>query len=180
MTRKSLILSLVAIAVLSLSAMAVAGPGYGPGGCPGYGGGNGLQQQALTPEQQEKAQSLYDSYEKAIIPLREQLFAKHALLNAAVEAENPDAKIVDALSKDLGELKTKLFTERTELRKKLAEAGIQSGQGRSMGRGNGNGAGPCGGPVNCPGVSARPCQGGGPCGGAAQSPCGGPCPGYGG
>lgn len=178
MTKKTLILSLAAIAVLSLSAMAMAGPGFG--GCPGWGGGYGQASQALTPEQQEKAQDLYDAYQKAVIPLREQVLAKHALLNAALAADKPDADTVEALTKDLGELKTKLLTERVELRKKLAEAGIQGGfgYGRGMGRGYGYGSGPCGGGAACPGAQNTPCPGGGPCGG--QGPCGGACQGYGG
>lgn len=174
MTKKTFIFAFATIAVLSLAAMAVAGPGYGRGGgCPGWGGANAVQQ--LSPEQQEQAQALFDEYEQAVIPLREKIFAKHALLNAELESAQPDDAKIGALTKDLGELKTRLFAERVELRKKLAAAGIPA-----MGRGYGRGNAPCAaGPANCPGATTSPCGAGAPCG-QQQAPCGGAgnCPGY--
>ncbi|MCK9240599.1 periplasmic heavy metal sensor [Desulfocurvus sp.] len=142
MSRKSLALCLTLVAVLSLSALAVAGPG-GPG-------------PALTPEQREQAIFLFEEHQKAVIPLHEQLRAKHALLDSALRARPVDEKAVDALTGELGELKARLFAAQVELRKKLAAAGLPDmgarmmdcpgrgpGQGHGMGHGMGHGGGGC-------------------------------------
>jgi len=153
MSRKTLILSLATVAVLSLSALAVAGPGFGPGFGPGGCGMDPMQ--ALTPEQREQAMTLFEEHQKAMIPLREQIRARHALLEAALRAEKPDTKAVDALTKELGELKVRALTEQVALRKKLAAAGLPAfgpgmggmsmgmgGPGKGHGRGMGRGMGP--------------------------------------
>ena len=179
MSRKSLILSLAAVAVLSLSALAVAGQGFGPGGC-GMG-----PMQALTPEQREQAMVLFEEHQKAMIPLREQIRAKHALLEAALRAEKPDTKAVDGLTKELGELKVRVLTEQVALSKKLAAAGLPAAFGPGLGHmgmggpgkgmmGHGKGMGP--GMGGCPGMGAGPgmAPGGGCCPGMGQAPAPGP------
>lgn len=148
MSKKSLILSLAAVAVLSLSALAVAGPGFGPGAGPG---GCGGPMQALTPEQREQAIALFEEHQKAMIPLREQIRTKSALLDSALGTKPVDEKAVDALTRELGDLKVRQFTAQVELRKKFAAAGLPDlgammghrGMGRGMGPGMGPGAGGC-------------------------------------
>lgn len=167
MSKKSLILSLAAVAVLSLSALAVAGPGFGPGAGPG---GCGGPMQALTPEQREQALALFEEHQKAMIPLREQIRTKSALLDSALSTKPVDEKAVDTLTRELGDLKVRQFAAQVELRKKFAAAGLPdlgTMMGRhGMGRGMGPGAGGC--PGQDQGMGPGPRMGSGPRMGAAM------------
>lgn len=123
--------ALVALAALAFNPAAMAanhGQGHGQGhgvqagaqmgGCSGWGGA------ALTPEQQEKAQALFNEFQQKTATLHRELYARQAMLNAELVALTPDAKRVDALVTEVSALRTKLFTERVALRKALTEAGL--------------------------------------------------------
>jgi len=175
MKRNSLSLALALVAVLSLSAMAYAygpgmGAGNGRGGCGGYA-------QNMTPEQQEQFDALHKDFIAKTEPLRQEIYAKHMELEALLAAVKTDKAKVDSVTKELVELKGKMFTARTEFREKLAELGIHDfGRGGRgfCGRGGMGFKGNCPGynQGDCPGVGRGmgPRDGSGPCGDSADCP----------
>lgn len=96
---------------------AFSGPGYyGCGGCWG--------QPALSAEQQMQAKKIFDeSYEKTK-NIRQTLGAKRAELDAQLSSPEPDKNIIENLSREIGELRGKMISERVEVRNKLAKAGL--------------------------------------------------------
>lgn len=177
MKTRTLSLAIAVVAVMSLSAMAFAyGPGSGRGGCGGY-----AAQQALTPEQQDKLDILKKEYLSKTQSVRQEVYAKHLELEALLAAKDTDKTQIDAVTKDLVDLKGRLFEARVQFREDLKELGITDfGRGRGFcGRG--------GATANCPGYNQgnTPCNGGdcagagrgtgprdgsGPCGGSANCP----------
>ncbi len=163
MSKKMLSMSIATVAVLGLASLAMAqgwGGGYGGHMMNGYGGqmmrgggygygpmmgadnvqcpGWGAQGAALTPEQAEQAKTLWTEHLAKVQPLGRELQAKNAELNAALLATTIDSDRVDALAKEVGDLRTKLFTEQISLRKALRDAGLPTvgmGFGRGMGQG---------------------------------------------
>lgn len=146
--------------VLGLAATALAqgygrGPGYGMGygyGMmggygPGYGNGYmmngyGPDNAQLSPEKQATLDKLAEAHEKAIAPLREQLFAKGAELRALENQPNPDLKAIDGLTRDISGLRGRMFDEAQDFRAKVAkETGWTMGPGYGMGYGMGPGYG---------------------------------------
>ncbi|MBU1003605.1 MAG: periplasmic heavy metal sensor [Proteobacteria bacterium] len=174
MNRKALTIVVTTVAVLSLSAMAFAygpgmGPGMGRGGCGAIGAA-----QTLTPEQQQQLDTLQNDFFARTETLRQETYAKHLELEALLAATKMDKGKIEAVTKQLVDLKGKMFQESVTFREKVREAGIQdfgrgrgfcgrSGQGKGatpgncpgQGQGNGprDGSGPCGGTPNCPGTN---------------------------
>lgn len=147
MNRKALTIVMATVAVLSLSAMAFAyGPGMGAGMGAGMGrGGCGGPTQTLTPEQQQTLETLQSEFSTKTESLRQEVYAKHMELEALLAAVKLDKAKIDAVTKQLVDLKGKMFQEMITFREKVREAGIQDfGAGRgSCGRGNrGHGQGP--------------------------------------
>ncbi len=130
--------ALVALAALSVNPAArAAGHGQGHGQGHGYGMQAGMGPWGganLTPEQQEKAQALFTEFQQKTATAQRELFAKQAMLNAELVAVTPDVKRVDALTAEVSDLRTQLFTERVALRKAMAEAGLPP-MGPMMGMG---------------------------------------------
>lgn len=143
MRGKTLRIALAALATLALtSSLALArpggGPGSGPGGgqgnCPGYGGGMAQ----LTPEKQAAFQKLHDAFAAKTAQMRADLGVKMAELNALAVAQTPDQAKIEALTKQIGELKGKLLAERTQFRIQVAKEvgpGVAGGCGGGMGGG---------------------------------------------
>lgn len=143
MTRKTLIFSIVAIAMLSMAAMAYAGPGYGRGGCGGpgmgygqgyghgYGHGNGYYSQ-LTPEKQAAVDGIFDKYRAKQIALRDKARSTHIKLEALASSGNPDEKRIDELVAELTKVREQMWNNRAAMSKEIeAETGMRfDGRGR--------------------------------------------------
>jgi zinc resistance-associated protein len=143
-------IALAALATLALTAsLALARPGGGPGNGPGAGGCPGMVQ--LTPEKQAAFQKLHDAFAAKTAQLRATLGVKMAELNALAVAPTPDQAKIEALAKEIGELKGKLLVERTQFRiqvDKEVGPGVMGGWGGHRGGmrgGMGGGMGGCGG-----------------------------------
>ncbi|WP_018123793.1 periplasmic heavy metal sensor [Desulfovibrio oxyclinae] len=143
MTKKTLIFSIVAIAMFSMAAMAYAGPGYGRGGgCGGpgmgsghgYGHGNGFYSQ-LTPEKQAAVDGIFEKYRAKQIELRDKARAAHIKLEAFANSGNPDEKRIDALVADLTDIREQMWDNRAAMSKEIeAETGLRfDGRGRRGG-----------------------------------------------
>lgn len=160
MTKRFSLITVSALTILALAttAMAYGGHGYGhrgagmgpgmngyaQGACPGWGANSAAAN--LTPEQRETAQALLDDFTAKMIPVRQELMVKHAQLRAALMAPEVDTAAVEALSGDIAELRTSLFTHGVELREAFKDAGIPANAGfgrhhRGMGPGMHHGRG---------------------------------------
>lgn len=123
-----LALAMLATGVIGFSGVAEARGGRHNGYGPGYNYNN------LTPEQQEKARKLHDEHYNSVAPIRQQMIVKQAELDALLINEKPDAKKVESLSRDLGELRGKMMNQRLALRDRLEKEGLP---GYGMGYHNG-------------------------------------------
>lgn len=141
------ILALSGLAVLITAALAFAQPGmgrggygpggYGPGGCPGW--GYGAQAQALTPEQQQKFDQLFDAHQKRTFALRQDIWAKQTELNALSGNPNTKPERISQLVNELKDLRAKMFTERESFQAALRKEGLPAGLAYCGGQGMGFG-----------------------------------------
>ncbi|NCD25009.1 MAG: periplasmic heavy metal sensor [Deltaproteobacteria bacterium] len=141
--RKTMTLALALALIVTFTGLANA-QGHGMRGHGARGCGMG----ALTPEQQAVMQKFHAEHTAATAELRQQVFVKESELNAQLYAEKPDEARINALTKDIGELRAKLYADHVALRKQLAGTGIMpmggSGCGMMGGKGHGMGG------MNCP------------------------------
>jgi zinc resistance-associated protein len=106
--KKNILISMVAVLVLSLVASAAfAGPGFGRGmgysqypGCPLV--------SSLTPEQTSRIQTIQQANFQEISPLREQLFAKRTELRNLWVTQNPDQAKIAALQNEMLDIRAQL------------------------------------------------------------------------
>ncbi len=149
--KKILLPSLFVVTILLMSsAVSFAGRG----GCPGYGYGNNVQVQ-IPAEKQAAYDALVKDHQKAMFDLREDMWAKHAELKAISGSANVDQAQVQALIKDMRDLRQKMYDANQAFADKLQkDFGIDTTAGcpgygrggRGAGRGGGNGGnGGCGG-----------------------------------
>jgi hypothetical protein len=106
--------------------------------------GHMMGQAGMTPEQHQAAQDRYIEFEKKMQPLRKQLYAKRAELDALYYSEAPqnDAKI-QSLIKDIAELDARLYAAHLEMRKQMGDQAMPyHGDYMGPGRGCGNTMGP--------------------------------------
>lgn len=140
MKTKMLASSLAVAALLAVAAVSYAGPntpGRGMGPCGGYGAAANL-----TTEQQAALKTAYEAYAKKVETIGQDLYAKNLELEAELAKAAPDAKKVTALTKDVNDLRGKVFEEQVAFRAKLAkDFGIRGGAGCGAGGGMGMGHG---------------------------------------
>jgi len=134
MSKKNItITALAAVLVMSMAAFAVAGQGYGRGGCPGYGSGAYNQ---LTPEKQAAVDKIFESYRPKFTELRNEMWTKHATLQAMVNGGEADEKKIGKLTSELTELRDTMWNMREKMAVELEkETGIKGFGARSYGRG---------------------------------------------
>lgn len=92
------------------------GRGRGGPGCPYF--------ETLTDEQQTAVQAIFAEHNKAVSPLRKQLAAKQAELDALYYADNKDNAKIQALFREMADIEAKLYTADADLKAKLAGQGI--------------------------------------------------------
>ena len=150
---RTLSLSLALAAMLGLAGSAMAA---GP-----YGAGAGMTN--LRPEQQELVNKLHEDFYNSTKATRQELISKRHELDAQLYSANPDEKKVQALTKEISDLRAKLYSARVSLKGKLIKEGITLGHGgyggHGPGHGRGMGMGDCGGQASC---------GDAPCGGTGR------------
>jgi zinc resistance-associated protein len=122
------------------------GSGWGHGYCinQGYGGGQGGPMAGygapglnLTEEQSAKIRSLREAYQKDVIPLRSELFAKRAELRALWAQTNPDKGAILAKQKEISTLRDQMREKKTihRLEKRAVLTPEQQASLTFMGRG---------------------------------------------
>jgi len=123
-------------ALLLLGLAGTIGAQMGPGMMGGY-GGYGFQ--TLTPEKQAAAQKIYAAYYAQTNTMRQQLIAKQYELNALLYGGKADDKKVQELTKEISDLRAKLYEAQVDLQKQLAKADIPFMGGGMYGYGMGPG-----------------------------------------
>lgn len=159
---KKTILSLTLVLAIAFAAIAFAAPiENGPNDPKGS---NGPARVELTPEQQEKAQVVFDKYHDDMVNIREDIWAKQTTLEALTTSGKATKSDIVELVEDISKLRTELQTKRDAFQGELeAATGIKTGGfGRGFGGGRGSGCSGSGGGRG-PGNSSGDCPGGGGC-----------------
>ncbi|MCL1915362.1 MAG: zinc resistance protein [Desulfovibrionaceae bacterium] len=124
---------LLSLSLAVMLVMAFAGSALG------YGGGR-WQGAGLTPEQTTKMQQIFKENRALMDPIMQEIRVKKAEWDAQVHSASPDQGKIEALSKELGVLKGKIYSARAGLNLRLAQEGLPTGYGDHR-----NGRGGCGG-----------------------------------
>lgn len=96
----------------------------GPGMMGGYGYGYGYH--SLSPEKQAKAQQIYADYYAKTITLRQQILSKQSELNALIYSGKDDEKKIQSLTKEISDLRSKIFESQVALQRQLAKEDLPS------------------------------------------------------
>jgi Spy/CpxP family protein refolding chaperone len=148
MMKKIATLTAIMALVVALAVPALAqDPGWGrgpyvhagPGYCPYYGGAYGGSSSALTDEQRQQLDQVYQKFFDQTAQLRSQLWAKQSELNVLLSTSNPDPEKAKALQKEISDLRAKMSQERINLTLEARKISPEAGYGRGWGYGRGFG-----------------------------------------
>jgi zinc resistance-associated protein len=119
-------LALALLFAVSASAQMGMGPGGGMmGGGPGYGSGYGYGgNYQLSPEQQKAYQEIVGKYQARFAKLSEQMWTKHAQLNAVLAQDKIDAAQAKSLAKEIGALSAQSIETRVNMLIDMREQGF--------------------------------------------------------
>ena len=109
------------------------GQGGGPGDCWQAQGAN----QALTPEQQSKLNTLDQSFFNETSTLRNNIWSKQTEMSLLLNGENPDAAKLQTLQKELSGLKAQMAEKRLAYRLETRKVAPDSTYGGGYGGGRG-------------------------------------------
>lgn len=128
-------LALCAVGVFGATGMANAQPGMHGGGYPYYSN--------MSPETQAAMQKHWNTVD----PLRQQLFAKQAELDAKIASGASDAEI-SSVTKEINNLSAKLTEAQVQMQREMAKQGMpygghMGGYGHRGGMGYGHGGPGC-------------------------------------
>ena len=124
---------LLSLSLAVMLVMAFAGSALGYGGDRWQGAG-------LTPEQTVKMQQIFKENRALMNPIMQEIRVKKAEWDAQVYSASPDQGKIEALSKELGVLKGKIYSARAGLNARLVQEGLPTGYGEHRnGRGCGGG-----------------------------------------
>jgi zinc resistance-associated protein len=126
-TNRNVIATLLTLAFITAFAGFASAQGHGMMG----GMGN------MDPEKHATMQKLRADFNTATADLNKQLFAKESELDAALYADKPDEKKIDALTKEINDLNAKIYAEKVKMHKAMAKEGIVPGKGQGMMGGKG-------------------------------------------
>ncbi|MDR2892694.1 MAG: periplasmic heavy metal sensor [Deltaproteobacteria bacterium] len=102
----------------------------------------------MTDEQHAEMKQIHEEHYKKMVPLRQQMMVKQAELDALHYGGSADEGKVQALYREIADLKAKMFSARSALRSQLEAKGLPGqGWGGGMMRGDCSGMmrGDCGG-----------------------------------
>ncbi|EFH8829678.1 zinc resistance sensor/chaperone ZraP [Escherichia coli] len=128
----------IALVMMALSAMAM-----GSTSAFAHGGHSMWQQNAapLTSEQQTAWQKIHNDFYAQSSALQQQLVTKRYEYNALLAANPPDSSKINAVAKEMENLRQSLDELRVKRDIAMAEAGIPRGTGMGMGYGGCGGGG---------------------------------------
>ena len=152
--------SLAVVSLIAMSGIAFAGHDRGHGGPGGWGKGGCGYATTLTEDQQVAAKKVFTDHKAATSELRLKMKSKRAELKSLMYTTTPDVAKIEAVSKEIGDIGTKLTVARAQFNADMVKAGVPADflmqhKGRGFGRGMGHG----------PGFGGKGCPGMGPHGG---------------
>lgn len=139
-----------------------------PAGQPGAPGmmGHGMGMMGVDPAKMQQAQKIMAEYQPKLFQLRQDLYARHAELNAVLAQAQPDVSKAKTIAKQIADLQGQQLTQMVEMRARIAKEtgirmpmrgmggmghGMMGGGGCPMMRGMGGGMGMMGGMMSMPG-----------------------------
>lgn len=117
-------LTMKKLAVLVLATGLFCGASFPAEAKEGKGHGAMRYMEQLSPEQQSQARAIFEEGRSANQSLREQIAAKKAELSQIMKSANPDSARIEALSKEIGQLRGKEMLARMDTVEKLKKAGF--------------------------------------------------------
>jgi zinc resistance-associated protein len=140
--KKRLVTLLAVASLIALSAVAFAAP---------RGGRAAAAKDVLTPEKQAAVQQIFEAHQDKLYELREQIWAKHAELQALTASGKAERGDIQSLIGDITKLRTAMHQERQAIRKEIeTKTGIKGFGPGGFHRGfGGYGYGGCGGDGGC-------------------------------
>ena len=130
--RHSMVAALALVTFLGLSGLANAQM-MGSGMMGGQGMMHGNMMTGLSPEKQAAVQKIYADFNAGTASLRQQLTSKQYELDAQLYSATPDDKKVQALTKEVSDLRAKLFEAQVNLQSRLTKEGVPSSYMGGMG-----------------------------------------------
>ena len=169
----------VSLALAVMFALSVPATGAETGSAPGAATPNPEKQNPAG--KLERARKLYEDFHNSTLATRQELLAKRRELDAQMYSSQSDEQKIQALAKEIADLRAKLYSARIALKNTLIKEGIPFGR-RGYGPGMGRGPGCCGpggrdgyGGFGCGGYGPGMGRGYGPGPGGGGAPCcGGP------
>ena len=134
---RTLSFSLALAAMLGLAATAFAAESQQEAGkaAPGY---HGAGMMSLSPEKQAIVKKLHEDFYNSTKATRQELISKRHELDAQLYSAQPDENRIQALTKEISDLRAKLYSARITLKGKLIKEGVMlEHKGHGMGRGAG-------------------------------------------
>lgn len=132
--------------LIGLSNVAIAQNGYHQQnmmGSQGMGYQHGYMAN-LTPEQQAASQKAYNQFQLNTADLRQQLMSKQYEYQALLTSKPLDEQKLQAVSKEVAQLRDNMYQQRVALDTELAKAGVPAmGHSRGMGGGGMHGGRGC-------------------------------------
>ena len=135
---RTLSISLALAAMLGLAASAIAADPQRTGAAAA--GHDGAGMMSLSPEKREIVKKLFEDFYNNTKATRQELISKRHELDAQLYSAHPDEKKIQALTKEISDLRAKLYSARITLKGKLIQEGIMLGHG-GCGPGKGRGGG---------------------------------------
>lgn len=96
------------------------------------------------PEVRAKAEKIYRDHRAATDATRQQLMVKEAELKGQMQSVNPDTSRIEALSREIGELRGRLMAAKVQMRQQMEKEGIPAYHHRGPGKWRGG--------EDCPGM----------------------------
>lgn len=88
------------------------------------GGDNQGWNQSLTPQQRQQAEKIFTENFSSMDETRQLLAQKRQQLDSELASDNPDPALIEALSREIGDLRGKMLAARVKVRSQLSEQGL--------------------------------------------------------
>lgn len=98
--------------------------GWNPGSDVTPDGRDQLWGQRLSPQQRQQAEKIFNDNFASMEATRQALAEKRAELDDELQSDNPDTDKIEAISRQIGELRGKMLSARVKTRSQLAEQGL--------------------------------------------------------
>lgn len=89
---------------------------------------NCAQYKKLTADQKTKVDKIMQDFKGKVMPLKDQMQAKHDELEKQLAMTTPDESKVNSLTKEISDLRNQMFTTHVQARLEMAKIGFSAGE----------------------------------------------------